>query len=123
MARFKFKSVISAGFVTILTLIFIVITLWIFDVKRNKEKILSVINQQVQTNLISIMRDVTLERAISLHRMADMEDPFDRDEEFIRFREIAEKFLKSQGYNIARRTVAKYREQMNIPVARLRKEL
>ncbi|MCO4292318.1 RNA polymerase factor sigma-54 [Solitalea sp. MAHUQ-68] len=31
--------------------------------------------------------------------------------------------LKDKGYNIARRTVAKYREQMNIPVARLRKEL
>ncbi|HEY8930258.1 MAG TPA: RNA polymerase factor sigma-54 [Mucilaginibacter sp.] len=31
--------------------------------------------------------------------------------------------LKEAGYNIARRTVAKYREQMNIPVARLRKEL
>lgn len=31
--------------------------------------------------------------------------------------------LKAKGYNIARRTVAKYREQMNIPVARLRKEL
>ena len=31
--------------------------------------------------------------------------------------------LKSKGYNIARRTVAKYREQLNISVARLRKEL
>lgn len=31
--------------------------------------------------------------------------------------------LKEAGYNIARRTVAKYREQLNIPVARLRKEL
>ena len=31
--------------------------------------------------------------------------------------------LKAKGYNIARRTVAKYREQLNIPVARLRKEL
>jgi RNA polymerase sigma-54 factor len=31
--------------------------------------------------------------------------------------------LKEKGYNIARRTVAKYREQMGIPVARLRKEL
>lgn len=34
-----------------------------------------------------------------------------------------EKQLKKRGYNIARRTVAKYREQLNIPVARLRKEL
>lgn len=33
------------------------------------------------------------------------------------------KILKTKGYDIARRTVAKYREQMNIPVARLRKEL
>lgn len=31
--------------------------------------------------------------------------------------------LKEKGYVIARRTVAKYREQMNIPVARLRKEI
>lgn len=31
--------------------------------------------------------------------------------------------LKEKGYKIARRTVAKYREQLNIPVARLRKEL
>jgi RNA polymerase sigma-54 factor len=31
--------------------------------------------------------------------------------------------LKEEGYPIARRTVAKYREQLNIPVARLRKEI
>ncbi|MBI1288881.1 MAG: RNA polymerase factor sigma-54 [Flavobacteriales bacterium] len=31
--------------------------------------------------------------------------------------------LNDKGYNIARRTVAKYREQLGIPVARLRKEL
>ena len=33
------------------------------------------------------------------------------------------KLLKEKGYLIARRTVAKYREQMHIPVARLRKQL
>jgi len=32
------------------------------------------------------------------------------------------KLLNEKGYNIARRTVAKYREQLGIPVARLRKE-
>ncbi len=31
--------------------------------------------------------------------------------------------LKEKGYPVARRTVAKYREQLNIPVARLRKEI
>jgi RNA polymerase sigma-54 factor len=34
-----------------------------------------------------------------------------------------EELLNEKGYNIARRTVAKYREQLNIPVARLRKEM
>ena len=33
-----------------------------------------------------------------------------------------EKILKEEGYKVARRTVSKYREQLNIPVARLRKE-
>lgn len=31
--------------------------------------------------------------------------------------------LGAKGYRVARRTVAKYREQLNIPIARLRKEL
>ena len=33
------------------------------------------------------------------------------------------KILKEKGYNIARRTIAKYREHLNIPVARMRKEV
>ncbi len=33
-----------------------------------------------------------------------------------------QEILAEQGYNVARRTVAKYREQLNIPVARLRRE-
>ena len=37
--------------------------------------------------------------------------------------EKIEAMLNEKGYNIARRTVAKYREQLNIPVARLRKEM
>ncbi|MCX7697727.1 MAG: RNA polymerase factor sigma-54 [Bacteroidales bacterium] len=42
-------------------------------------------------------------------------DPY-TDEELV-------KILKEKGYNLARRTVAKYREQLGIPVARLRKEI
>jgi len=33
------------------------------------------------------------------------------------------KILKEKGYPIARRTIAKYREQLDLPVARLRKEI
>lgn len=37
--------------------------------------------------------------------------------------EVLSKLMKKKGYIIARRTIAKYREQLDIPVARLRKEL
>ena len=43
----------------------------------------------------------------------DKEKPYTDDE-------LAET-LKTKGYPIARRTVAKYRQQLNIPVARLRR--
>jgi len=33
------------------------------------------------------------------------------------------KKLVEKGYNLARRTVAKYRDQLGYPVARLRKEI
>jgi RNA polymerase sigma-54 factor len=39
------------------------------------------------------------------------------------FPEATINVMKEKGYTIARRTVAKYREQLNIPVARLRKEI
>jgi RNA polymerase sigma-54 factor len=53
-----------------------------------------------------------------LHKMVEGEDkrkPLSDDK--------LVKLLNNRGYNIARRTVAKYREQLQIPVARLRKEL
>lgn len=43
----------------------------------------------------------------------DVKSPYTDDE--------LSKLLKEKGYPIARRTVAKYRQQLNIPVARLRK--
>lgn len=45
----------------------------------------------------------------------DRQDPLSDD--------LLTETLNQKGYNIARRTVAKYREQLNIPVARLRKEV
>jgi len=38
------------------------------------------------------------------------------------FQKIAE-MLKEKGFKVARRTVAKYREQMMIPVSRLRRKI
>jgi RNA polymerase sigma-54 factor len=37
--------------------------------------------------------------------------------------DVLSELLNQKGYNVARRTITKYREQLNIPVARLRKQL
>ena len=44
------------------------------------------------------------------------------DKEYPLSDEKLEKILNEKGYQVARRTVAKYREQLEIPVARLRRE-
>ena len=54
--------------------------------------------------------------------IADIEDEKDISARALSDEKLKD-ILKQKGYNIARRTVAKYREQLNIPVARLRKEL
>ncbi|MCX6153757.1 MAG: RNA polymerase factor sigma-54 [Candidatus Kapabacteria bacterium] len=62
----------------------------------------------VSTTVIKqIIKDIILEE--------EKDKPFSDDK-------ISEE-LKKKGYNVARRTVAKYREQLKIPVARLRREL
>ncbi len=58
---------------------------------------------EVKNILSDIVKEESKKRPLSDEKLKDM--------------------LTQKGYNIARRTVAKYREQLNIPVARLRKEL
>jgi diguanylate cyclase (GGDEF)-like protein/PAS domain S-box-containing protein len=45
---------------------------------------------------VSVMRNAARERAIALHRMAIMKDPFDRDEELSRFRAFAGEFIQAR---------------------------
>ena len=60
----------------------------------------------------------TLEVKNILQQIIDSEDKRNPHSD-----DVLTELLKSKGYNIARRTVAKYRELLNVPVARLRKEL
>ena len=52
----------------------------------------------------------------------DTIEVFQKIKEMLYFQKIAE-MLKDKGFKVARRTVAKYREQMMIPVSRLRRKI
>ncbi len=64
--------------------------------------------EEVSTREIKKILEVTIEQESKKKPLTD---------------EQLSKILKEKGYPIARRTVAKYREQLDIPVARLRKEI
>ncbi|REL37818.1 RNA polymerase sigma-54 factor [Rhodohalobacter sp. SW132] len=60
-------------------------------------------NREVKNYLEQIIEDEDKNKPLSDQALTDM--------------------LKEKGYKVARRTVSKYREQLNIPVARLRKQI
>ena len=68
-----------------------------------------------------VKEDGTEQSVYELHRVIrELVDAEDRSAPLTD--QALQDLLAAQGYNVARRTVAKYREQLDIPVARLRKE-
>ena len=68
-----------------------------------------------------VKEDGTEQSVYELHRVIrELVDAEDRSAPLTD--QALQELLAEQGYNVARRTVAKYREQLDIPVARLRKE-
>lgn len=101
MTNFRSKSIITAGFITILVLLLAVMALWIHDVTTYREKLQFIVDVEQEREYVSDMRDSVYRRAIALHRMLMLEDPFDRDDEFITYREKGDTFLISRAKLLA----------------------
>lgn len=80
------KVLLTLGFGSVLALLVVLTLIWLSSAEQINGKMEAIVNKHnVKTELISTMRDIARTRAISLHRMAIMEDPFDRDDEYIKF--------------------------------------
>lgn len=90
------KTIITIGFATILGLLLSLMFLWVHSISENKKRLELIAEEQLKTELITRMRDTTHRRALALHRMPQFEDPFDRDEEFLKIRELGTMFLKAR---------------------------
>jgi len=84
------------GFASIIILLIALIIVWHNTIRSSTERLQRIANDQLETTLLTTMRDATHRRAISLARMNAMDDPFDRDEEFIKIREMGTLFLKAR---------------------------
>lgn len=91
------RFTLSLGFFLILSLLAAVAAIGVTRMAAIKSRMDIIVSQQnVKTELVAAMHNAARERSISLHRMALMPDPFDRDEEYLYFRQMASNFIKAR---------------------------
>jgi signal transduction histidine kinase len=96
------KTIITVGFSTILVFLSVLLSIWVANV-FNSEKILKdIADAQLETRQISVMRNAALRRAIALHRMGIMDDPFGQEEEERRFYELGSTFRSTRNEVLSR---------------------
>ena len=87
---------ITFGFASIIFILVSLVFFWHQDIRNSTERLQKIADSQLETTLITTMRDATLRRAVSIARMNAMDDPFDRDEEFMKIREMGAQFLEAR---------------------------
>jgi len=91
------RITLSLGFILILCLLAAVAIIGVTRMAAIKSRMDAIVSQQnVKTELVAAMHNAARERSISLHRMALMQDPFERDEEYLYFRQMAWDFIKAR---------------------------
>ncbi len=96
------KTVITIGFSTIIIFMMVLIGLWVDTVISNEKILKDIAQAQLETRQISVMRNAAYRRALALHRMSIMDDPFDQEEEERRFRLLGGEFLSSREKILSR---------------------
>lgn len=97
MEQIRTKTFIRMGFFAIALLFFAVVGVWLKTVSTNSGNLQHMALEEDQRQIIFTMRDASYQRAISLFRMAAMRDPFERDEEFLRYKQYAVEFIIARG--------------------------
>ncbi len=96
------KTVITIGFSTIIIFMMVLIGLWVETVINNERILKEIAQAQLETRQISVMRNAAYRRALALHRMSIMDDPFDQEEEERRFRMLGGEFLTNREKVLSR---------------------
>ena len=92
------KFTISLGFILILSMLVALTVIGLTRMSAIQARMDSIVNQQnVKTELVVAMHNAARERSIALHRMALMADPFDRDAEYLHFRQMAWDFIQARN--------------------------
>jgi len=90
------KKIIFLGFTVVLALLTTLMVIWSHSISRNDERLQTITDQLIETQHVFAMRDAAYQRAIILYRMAAMNDPFDRNDEYMTFKSLANNFISAR---------------------------
>lgn len=96
MQKFSSRSTINLGFLGITCVLLILLIVWFRYLHQSSDRLDTILEETAERELIFAMRDAAYGRGISLLRMADLVDPFDRDDEYLHFRSLAGNFIKAR---------------------------
>jgi len=96
MGKISATKVFTIGFITIMVLLFTLMLVWFSSVSENSKRLNDIAGEHADTTLISLMRETTYQRVLTMQRMIAMDDPFERDEAFMYVRELGTKFLTAR---------------------------
>ncbi|MFA5242557.1 MAG: EAL domain-containing protein [Sulfuricella sp.] len=98
MLKKNSKFIIAFGFGVAVALMLTLTFIGISRMYAIKGELESIVNKHnVQTELVSTMRTVARERVINLYAMTMLEDPFEKDEAYQRYKSLANEFVKARA--------------------------
>lgn len=91
-----------SGFVVILILMSLIISIGLGRMEAIQSRLDHIVdNHMTKIDLVHQMRVAARERTVSLQKMALLQDPFERDEAWMRFNALATKFLEARAEFLA----------------------
>ncbi|MGD8559471.1 MAG: ATP-binding protein, partial [Gammaproteobacteria bacterium] len=95
--RLSSKKIVFLSFAIVLALLSALMVIWTDSISRNNARLEQITDQLIETQHVFAMRDAAYQRAIILHRMATMSDPFDRNDEYMAFKSLANNFIVARN--------------------------
>ena len=96
------KTIITIGFAAILAFLVVLLGVWMINVYNNEAILNKIADVQLETRQIALMRKAAYRRALALHRMSIMSDPFAQEEEERRFYELGSVFRSTRDKVLSR---------------------
>ena len=96
------QRIIATGFTLVLLLLAVITTLGLTHMATNKVRMTNLVTESnVKIESVFLMRSLSRERFASLGQMVVLRDPFERDEEFMRFQAQAAEFIGARDRLLA----------------------